>query len=35
MLGRATALDDMGAVMPMTDIAGLRQRGLSGRVFAS
>jgi urease accessory protein len=33
--GRATALDDMGAAMPMTDIAGLRQRGLSGRVFAS
>jgi urease accessory protein len=35
MRGRATALDDMGAAMTMTDIAGLRQRGLSGRVFAS
>ena len=33
--GRATALDDMGAFMPMTDIAGLRQSRLSGRVFAS
>jgi urease accessory protein len=33
--GRATSLDDMGAVMPMCDIAGLRHRGLSGRVFAS
>jgi urease accessory protein len=35
MQGRATTLADMGAAMPMTDIAGLRQRGLSGRVFAS
>jgi len=33
--GRATALDDMGAFMPMTDVAGLRQSRLSGRVFAS
>ena len=33
--GRATAIDDMGASMPMCDVAGLRQRGLSGRVFAS
>src|SRR5918997_3760250 len=33
--GRARALDDMGAYLPMVDIAGLRQPGLSGRVFAS
>ena len=33
--GRATTLDDMGSTLPMTDIAGLRQCGLSGRVFAS
>jgi urease accessory protein len=33
--GRETALDDMGAYLPMIDIAGLRQPTLAGRVFAS
>lgn len=33
--GRATAMADMGAFMPMIDIAGLRQPALAGRVFAS
>ncbi|MGH2615470.1 MAG: urease accessory protein UreF [Thermomicrobiales bacterium] len=33
--GRQTPLDDMGAFTPLTDIAGLRQPRLPGRIFAS
>ena len=33
--GRTMAIDDMGAYLPMVDIAGLRQPALHGRVFAS
>ncbi len=33
--GRQTELGEMGAFMPMIDIAGLRQPALAGRVFAS
>lgn len=33
--GRTTPRDEMGAFLPMIDIAGLRQSTLSGRVFAS
>lgn len=33
--GRATGIEEMGAYLPMIDIAGLRQPSLPGRVFAS
>lgn len=33
--GRTMPIDDMGAYLPMIDIAGLRQPALRGRVFAS
>lgn len=33
--GRVTPRDEMGAYLPMIDIAGLRHATLSGRVFAS
>jgi len=33
--GRTMPIDDMGAYLPMIDIAGLRQPTLPGRVFAS
>lgn len=34
-LGRQTPREEMGAYLPMIDIAGLRHATLSGRVFAS
>jgi urease accessory protein len=33
--GRQTEIEEMGAYLPMIDIAGLRQPSLPGRVFAS
>ncbi len=33
--GREMALDEMGAYLPMIDVAGLRHPQLNGRVFAS
>ena len=33
--GRTVPIEDMGAYLPMIDIAGLRQPALRGRVFAS
>ena len=33
--GRELALDEMGAYLPMIDVAGLRHPQLAGRVFAS
>lgn len=33
--GRTLARDDMGAYLPLIDVAGLRQPALRGRVFAS
>lgn len=34
-VGRQTEIEEMGAFMPMIDIAGLRQPALAGRIFAS
>src|SRR5262249_45470945 len=33
--GPGMPLDDLGSYMPLIDVAGLRQPGLVGRVFAS